>query len=455
MQQGRPSAHLTRLPAGLLLALLAGCTVVPEQPAGAPLGGELPAYEAPVTGIRGVRPDLEVPSELQLQQALALALLHGPELQEASWEQRAAEAAVLQAGLLPNPELEVEVEEFAGEGPRHGFEAAEFTLALAQELELPGKRRRRLQGAQLEAQLAAWDREVRRLDVLTATRRAWLQVLAVQARLELAREMVQLTERQASAVTARAEAGKVPPLEAQKARVALARARLALHRVEQEHEAGRYELASTWGADQATFTRVTGRLEGRRSVPPLARLRQRLEQNPDLARWAVALELRETAVAAEDLAWLPDLEAVGGFSHFNEDDGDALLAGVGLQLPVFDRNQGGRRAARAELEAARAAHRAARIETSAALVAAHGRLGVAAGEAAALETEVLPAAERAFAAAQRGYEQGKFGYLEVLDAQRTLFEVREQLIEASAAYRLAVADCERLIGQGLDHLDEE
>ena len=64
-----------------------------------------------------------------------------------------------------------------------------------------------------------------------------------------------------------------------------------------------------------------------------------------------------------------------------------------------------------------------------------------------------PAAGTAFDAASEGYRQGKFGYLDVLDAQRTLFEARGQFIETLTAYHKAVADIEHLIGERLDAVE--
>jgi cobalt-zinc-cadmium efflux system outer membrane protein len=66
-----------------------------------------------------------------------------------------------------------------------------------------------------------------------------------------------------------------------------------------------------------------------------------------------------------------------------------------------------------------------------------------------LQQDVLPATHETFQATQEGYRQGKFGFLDVLDAQRTLFETRGQFLEALTAYHQAVADIERLIGEGL------
>ena len=58
----------------------------------------------------------------------------------------------------------------------------------------------------------------------------------------------------------------------------------------------------------------------------------------------------------------------------------------------------------------------------------------------------MPGARRVLEATSEGYRQGKFSLLDVLDAQRTLFEARGQYIEALATYHKAVAEAERLIG---------
>jgi len=56
---------------------------------------------------------------------------------------------------------------------------------------------------------------------------------------------------------------------------------------------------------------------------------------------------------------------------------------------------------------------------------------------------VLPGAEEAFQFARGGYDAGKFGYLEVLDAQRTLFDARRQFNEAVLDYHQQRAVLER------------
>ena len=78
--------------------------------------------------------------QLDLTTALSLALLYNPDLAAFAWDIRAQEAAVLQAGLLPNPEAGVEVEDFGGTGAFSSFGLSETTIAVGQTILLGGKR---------------------------------------------------------------------------------------------------------------------------------------------------------------------------------------------------------------------------------------------------------------------------------------------------------------------------
>jgi len=82
--------------------------------------------------------------ELTLEDAVSLALQHNPLLAAGTQALSAADARVVQAGLLPNPELEIEVENFGGSADLGGFESAESTAVISQPILLGGKRSRSL-----------------------------------------------------------------------------------------------------------------------------------------------------------------------------------------------------------------------------------------------------------------------------------------------------------------------
>jgi outer membrane protein, heavy metal efflux system len=174
---------------------------------------------------------------------------------------------------------------------------------------------------------------------------------------------------------------------------------------------------------------------------------RRLTQNPDLARWATELAQRQAAIDLEESRAIPDLTVSLGVTQFTDSDDSALLAGVSIPLPVLNRNQGNIEAAHQRLTKAMEERRAAEVLVTTALNTAYQSLAAAHAEVTTLRQEVLPGAESAFEAASRGYRLGKFGFLDVLDAQRTLFGAKAQYLRALASYHQAVAEVERLIGE--------
>ena len=89
---------------------------------------------------------------------------------------------------------------------------------------------------------------------------------------------------------------------------------------------------------------------------------------------------------------------------------------------------------------------AERVRLQSELAQAHARLTAALEESALIAAEILPGAESAYRAASRGFELGKFGILDVLDAQRTLFQSTTQYLNAAADSHRAAADIARLTG---------
>ncbi|MHB1012105.1 MAG: TolC family protein [Desulfobacteria bacterium] len=388
----------------------------------------------------------EPKGDIALRDALSLALQYNPELAAFSIEIRVAEARTLQAGLRPNPEVNITAEHFAGTGTLRSYDSAETTIQISQLIELGGKRPKRARVASLNSELAGWDYEAKRADVLSETSKSFVDVLAAQERLVLTQELLRLAEQTFDIVSARVKAGKVSPLEETKAGVALSNSRIEHGRAQRSLEAARKKLVAAWGSGVPAFERAVGPLDQVSPIPPADRLTQEIRGNPDIARWTTEKEQRRTAAALQDAIRIPDLTLAAGVRDYRVSGDSAFVAGASIPLPLFNRNQGGilesrRRLAKAERESA-----AAETRVRAALAETYQALSTAVSEIDALKTTVIPGAQSAFEAASEGYRQGKFGYLEVLDAQRTLFESRGRYVEALGAYHKAVADAERLIG---------
>ncbi len=401
------------------------------------------------------RPDAGEPEgTLTLRAALSLALLRNPGLSSFSWEIRASEARALQAGLLPNPQIEGVVEDFAGSGDFGGFDEAESTIALSQLIELGGKRTKRLRVAEIGRGLAAWDYEAKRLSVLTETAQAFVEVLAGQRRVELQTAGLELAREVLRTVSERVEAGKSSPIERARAQIVASQSGISLERAKRALEAARARLAASWGGSAARFQSVSGALEETPEVPALETLGAWIGENPDVSRWAVEITERRARVELADAQAIPDLTVKAGARLLRGSDETAFVVGLSLPLPLFDRNQGRRREAAFKLAKAIEERRAAEVRVRTALSDAYQALLSAYSEVATLRDEVLPAARSAFDGISESYRQGKLTQLDVLDSQRTLFQVRDQYTDALSSYHRARARVEGLVGRPIVNLDK-
>jgi cobalt-zinc-cadmium efflux system outer membrane protein len=383
---------------------------------------------------------------------MALALRNNPSLAGFSAEIRAREAAALQAGLLPNPELGVELENFGGKDELEGVDGAETTIAFSQLVELGGKRGNRSMVATLDKTLAEWDYQRKKLDVLAATAKAFVEVLVAQEQVALNGDLLKLAEQTTTAVSEKVDAGKVSPVEKSRAQIELAAARTEANKAVRELEAARRRLAGFWGGERADFSRAVGQLDDISALPDEESLKAFLSNNPDLARWAAELERSEAALRLARSEAVPDLTLSAGVRNFQETDDNAFVVGVSIPIPFFNRNQGGVSEARARVDKAQSEQRAAKVGLVTGLSDTWQSLSAAYTEAVGLRDEILPSAQSTYESTELGYREGKLDFLQMLDAQRTLFTVKRQYLLALGSYHLASTDMERLVGVPLSDI---
>ena len=395
-------------------------------------------------------PDVEG-RPLALRRAMALALLGNPGFHASSWEVRAAEARRVQAGLWPNPELGVEVEEAFGD--RNGLHESNIVVSIGQAIALGGRIGKQERVAKFERNMAGWDYEAKRLDVLTQTARAFVAVLAAQRKVALTQGTVRTAEAVARTASDRVKGGAASPVEETRAKVALAAARTELVREREDLQVARIRLAATWGATDATFAEAVGELDVDLALPSLSEVSSRLARNPDVMRAAVAIMQRQAAVDLEKAKRIPDITLEAGYQRIEESNEDAFVAGISIPLPIFDRNQGGVREARASLSKARWEQQELRVRVRTALAESYSKLATAVHQRRAFRSEILPGSESAFQAISEGYRQGTFDYMEVLNTQQSLAGARKEYLEVLSALHNARIDVERLIGESLSQVD--
>lgn len=425
-----------------LSLVLSGCaTKPPAVDASPPIVATMPSTRAASMN--------EPTGSLTLRAALALALTEHPELAPFAWQVRAGEARILQAGLRLNPELGLQVEDVLGTGNFSGGREAQTTLQLSQAIELGGKRTARRNVASRARAITQSEYELKRVEVLGDVTQRFIQVVANQHALDLALTNRQLADDALRTVRERVTAGKGSALEERKAQLALARGELLVEGARHELSAARKKLAVSWRNTNPVFDRAEADLFARQAVPLFEELLARLSESPEILRWVSEKKLREAEIKLTDARRVPNVTVGGGVRRLEGPGNEALVFGVSMPLPIFDRNQGGAAEARALLDRTEADQKAAEVRLGAVLLGFYEEMAHDAHVMEGLEKEILPKAEEALAISREGFAQGRFSFLEVLDAQRSIFEVKQEYIQTATTYHQFLVEMERLIGQPL------
>ncbi|KDP94879.1 hypothetical protein ER13_08885 [Brevundimonas sp. EAKA] len=378
-------------------------------------------------------PGSAIAEPVTLAEALARAATSSPALAAAEADVAAAVGRAQQAGFRPNPELGLEVENFAGTGGFSGVDDAESTLSVEQRFELGGKRSARERAAQAEVDAARLRLAVARADLEQEVRDAYAEAWADSRRVELARDQFLRADNLQTIATELVDAGREPPLRALRARTAALEAVGRVRAAEAEYAEAQRALAALWGGgeDLPEPTAPDAFPAPAAIIDPATALDVRLAE-AEVAT-SVAVVERERTLSR------PDVTVSVGARQFRGTDDTALVFGASMPIGLFDRNQGNIAAANAERTGAEARRNAALAGAIRRTRDAQAALRTAESQLAFLENQAEPEAIEAVRIAREGFSAGRFTLLDVLDAEEALNTVQADMITAELERAQAVA----------------
>jgi cobalt-zinc-cadmium efflux system outer membrane protein len=377
-------------------------------------------------------------SPLTLGEAISKALAANPSLRATALDVAIADGARRQAGVLRNPEVS-----FVREGTQRGTRTQ--TVQLSQVLELGGKRSARVKLAERERSLADGNLSLARADLRADVTTAYFDALAAQERLQIAQSSLEVAGKAVYAAEKRVAAGRVSPVEQDRAAVTQASARLELAQAQSEVSIAMHTLTAYWGETTSPARPLTLPELDLTPVPTLDELQRRLDSSPQLRRSRLQVEREEAQVGLDRSQRMPDLTLIVGRQKDDEIGHSQTVLGVSVPIPLFNRNQGSLQASLARAEKARSELDAEQLRLHQSLVTVYQRAQLSREQVHSMREDILPKAQRVFDAAVTGFEAGKFSFLDVLDAQRTLLQIRTQYIQALYDRYRAVADLGRYV----------
>jgi outer membrane protein, heavy metal efflux system len=355
-------------------------------------------------------------------EAVALALSQPHVLQELESSVDLSRSEVLAVRTWSNPELELSVERASGSSP--GGDARESSVLLSQEIEVGGRRGLRIDAAELGVRAAEATARYERAQLRAGVLRAYSRVVAAE-RLRDARERAATGLGDLARVAGKREqAGDLSGYESRRIAQASTQAAADAALADTEARAARARLAGMVG-DAA----LTAELD---PAPPLPAIPALLDEvgSAELEVLQARRELAAARVRAENRLALP--LSVGMGTKRVEDAGisdNVIIFELGIPLPVFDRNQGGRARAAAESQMAEARYQRALLQTRSRRKAALAEARQLSGSARTLFESAVPEAARLTQIARASFAEGELDLVDLLDAHQAETDVIKQAVE--------------------------
>jgi NodT family efflux transporter outer membrane factor (OMF) lipoprotein len=445
---------MTHRPLLIALTLLLSACATSRPPAPAAQVDAPPSWRAAVPAGENVRADWwQSFGDPLLVAVVERALAGNTDLAVAEARVREAEALAVQAraGLLPTLDATVSAQNARSAGSSGRTSTTQAQLQASYEVDLWGRVRAANDAARASLQASRYGRDAAALSVSAATVQAYVQLLSLDAQLDIARDTLVSRDKALHAAKRRAETGYTSRLE------------LAQAEAEQRGAAQNVPAFELAVRQQENAVRLlTGDAPGPVERGRLAALRlpilapglpsTLLARRPDVAEAEAQLAAADAGWASDRAALLPQVALTGSVGRLFVEHLDPVTVwslGGSLLAPLFD---GGRRAAQADATEARRDQSAwsyrgvvlnAFAETENALEAI-ARLEMQAVEVNARREALAEALKHA----RSRYLAGYASYLEELDAQRGLYGAEQAQVQLQESRLLNAVALYQALGGG-------
>src|SRR5262249_34344218 len=265
------------------------------------------------------------------------------------------------------------------------------------------------------------------------------QVLAAQRLVEVRQNLAKLAGDTVQTSQQLANVGQADRPDILQAEVERQQATVTLRVAELELQATWRVLAAVVGKPELPLTRLEGDLDALPELNYEEWIATTLRESPEIKLAQQAVERSEASLAQARKAPIPDLQITGilvqNYEPLETTRKPTGLQGgaqIGVQVPIFNRNQGGVAAAKAEIESSKQNLVRVQLQLQRELAGMFRGYRSARLLVQQYKAEMLPRAEQAYRLYQANYQRMAGAYPQVLLSQRTLFQLEAEYVQALA-----------------------
>lgn len=387
----------------------------------------------------------EAPAALTLAAVLETARRDAPSVRAAMMHREAERVLVISEATPNKPMLEFERERApTGASPLNG---PEKSWSVSQQLPFPTTLFYRGKAAAREADAAAAMSRRAVIEATARAREAYAGLYEAERSLALLDEIVELLRRFARVSESKYAAGKGTQADAMKSQLELTRMLNEKSLAEAAVESARGSLNAAMGREMDSPLPSLAPPSSAMPASSFAELRSiALSENPALAFAEHESEKARAELGMKRSEWLPDISL--RYRRRVENGLRSHDASLGLSLPLWFWKQAAT-ASHAGYEAryAEALRDGEKLEVLSGLRAAHAFARAEAKLREAYRTTVIPQAESALSSAESSYQADRAGFLDLLDAARSLVTARLESVRHEADFERALAALSRAVGR--------
>ncbi|MEI8354998.1 MAG: TolC family protein [Deltaproteobacteria bacterium] len=389
---------------------------------------------------------------------MQFSLQNNGDLKALCEEKGIREAGRIKAGLYPNPVLEMDGTTGALTGSR--FENT-LSAGISQEFLTAGKRGKRRKVADKE--IESFNRQVDNSGrlLIEEVKTTFYDLLMAEKKVELAKRSIALNSQLLDITKLRFDAGDVPELEVNLARVEVARSEGRKAEAERELYPAKAKLLALIGFPLDEAASFSDSLEGKPFAKALGELKGlALAKRPDLKALEAEKAKADAEVVLARAERIPNVTVGIGYQRENSaidvageeiKSRDNLIGmKVSIPIPLFDRNQAGIREAKARKGSAENRYAFNRLTIEREVEAAFARLSIAEKSLSIYTKDIIPQLEENLKLVQDAYRLGEVGILTVIEEQKKFFEVNDGYLTALYTRQTAMVKLETAVDADLN-----
>lgn len=346
------------------------------------------------------------PSELTLPDLINMTVGRNPRLAQVGWAVETARGRAIQAGLYPNPTLNVTGDELGDRTGPGGIWTAPY---FSQEIVTGNKLALSKAAALKEVDQAALRVVAERYRLFTDVRQNYYEVVTLQRRADILGQLIGLSEKSVENANKLLKAAEGSELDVLQLEVDLERYKADLEATNKSLPAAFRRLAASVGVDDLPYTKVAGDLESPLPDYELERLRAYvLGIHPDLRSAQIGVERAQLVLKRATVEPIPNVTLGTGYVRQNQNKSNDWTITASMPVPLWNRNQGNVFAAKAQI--GEAVNEVGRVQNDLVgrLAASYTTFAAASKRAEKYKAAILPKAEQSYQLSLKAYRGGQF-----------------------------------------------